>query len=176
MEHVRIDEGIERGPRPKPNQIETQARNEAGQFLTRYTPELKAQAIEKALVVLECGGRIEELADELSIPRATLYSWLIGYDVGRARTLFFDGQCAASLDDIARATQPLDLTRAREYLAGWIKVAERRDPRSYALQKAEISINTNGPVSVQILSFAVDAQQQLPQIAQITGNSDDKPM
>lgn len=134
MEYVRVDNGLKRGKRIKPNQIEAQARNQAGQFLTNYSPELKARAIEQGITALECGGRIEELADQLGIPRATMYSWLIGHDIGTARTLFFDGQCALSLAEIRAAATPLDLTRAREWLSGWIKVAERRDPRSYAQQ------------------------------------------
>lgn len=148
MDHVRIDEGIKRGPRkrervvPKPHEVETKARNEAGQFMTRYTPELRKQAMDECLLALECGARVEEVGERLNIPCSTLYSWLIGETADRARTQFFDGQSAKSLHEIAGAQSPLELTRARELLAGWVKVAERRDPKSWGI-KQEITIQDN---------------------------------
>ncbi len=168
MDHVRIDEGMKRGKRPaklKPHQLETQLRNEAGKFLTRYTPDLKAQALERALAALEIGARVEQVADEMEIPRSTMYSWLIGHDAGKARTLFFDGQAAAALADLKdpeRTPSPLDLTRAREVLSGVVKIAERRDPKAWA-QKQEITTNSSPILNIQI----VTAPQQPVEITQI---------
>jgi len=161
MEHVRIDEGIPRKQRrQKPADIERRARNEAGQFLSTYTPELKAKAIEQGLVALECGARVEEVADRLNIPRATMYSWLIGIKADKARTLFFDGQCARSLAAMEVAATPLDLTRERELLAGWVKVAERRDPKSYA-QKQEVTHNLpDGPLILIGLAPGVSSPER----------------
>ena len=135
MEHTRIDEGVKRGKKPKaakPADIERQARNEAGKFLTRYTPELRQTAIDDCKLALECGGRIDDIADKHRIPRSTLYSWLIGeQDAGRLRTQFFDGQVARSLSEIRAAEAPLDLARADRELNGWLKVAAVRDSAAY---------------------------------------------
>lgn len=145
MEHSRIDEGIKRGKRAKtkPSDLERQARNEAGKFLTNYTPELKERAMEDALMALQAGARVDEIAERHNIPRSTMYSWLIGDPRAQQfRTQFFDGQVARNLAEIRAAESPLDLARAREELAGWIKVAERRDFRSYGI-KQEVTIHDN---------------------------------
>lgn len=128
---------MKRGPRQKaskvkPSDLERQARNEAGKFLTSYTPELRQRAIDACKLALECGARIEDIADKHGIPRSTMYSWLIGeQDAGRLRTQFFDGQCARALNEIRVAPTPLDLTRADKELNGWLKVAAVRDPSNY---------------------------------------------
>lgn len=149
MEHVRIDEGVKRGKKLKPNQIETITRNKAGKFMSQYTPELKAKAIEQGLIALECGVRIEEIADKLKIPRATMYTWMLTSSADQARTAFFDGQCFAALADVGVAQTPIDLTRAREFLAGWVKIAERRDPKSWA-QKQEVRVEVVGDLQARL--------------------------
>ena len=158
--HVRIDDGVLRGKRQKvkPSDLERQARDEAGQFLARYTPELKEQAISAALVAVEAGGRVDEVAEQYQIPRSTLYSWLIGDErCAKLRTQFFDGQAARNLSEIRASATPLDLARAREELAGWIKVAERRDAKSWA-QKQEVTGKDGGPLQVQIVRFGQDIE------------------
>ena len=144
--HIRIDEGVKRGPRVKikPADLERNARDEAGKFLTVYTPELKERAITDALIALEAGARVETIADRHGVPRSTMYSWIIGDErAQKLRTQFFDGQAARNLCEIRAAPSPLDLARARHELDGWIKVAERRDPKSWA-PKQELSIEITG--------------------------------
>jgi transposase-like protein len=147
MEHTRIDEGIKRGPRKKkPSDLERQARDEAGRFLTRYTPEIREKAVQDALVALECGARVEEIAEKHQVPVSTMYSWLVGTAAGKLRTQFFDGMAMRNLTEIRTAASPLELARAREELSGWVKVAERRDPSAWA-QKQEVTHNLpNGPL------------------------------
>ena len=140
---MRIDEGVKRGPRIKPSDLERRTRDEAGQFLSRYTPELKQAAITDALTALEAGARVEDIADKHGVPRSTMYSWLIGTEAGRLRTQFFDGQCSRNLTEIRAAASPLELARAREELSGWVKVAERRDPGAYAV-KQQITVELTG--------------------------------
>ena len=139
----RIDYGVKRGKRIKPSDLERKTRDEAGKFMTLYSPELKETALTNALAALECGARVEEIADSHGIPRSTLYSWLVGDErASRLRTQFFDGQVTRNLIEIRGAKSPLDLARAREELAGWIKVAERRDYKSYG-QKQEVAITVD---------------------------------
>ena len=141
---TRIDRGIPRGKRPpkvKPSDLERRARDEAGKFLTSYTPEIKQRALEHALVAVEAGARVDDIADQHGVPRSTLYSWLIGDErTAKLRTQFFDGQAARNLVEIRHAPSPLDLARAEKELSGWIKVAERRDPKAWA-QKQELTID-----------------------------------
>ena len=158
--HLRIDEGIKRGPKVKPSDLERQARNEAGRFLTVYTPELKAKALEAALTALEAGARVEQVAHSHGIPVSTMYSWLIGDPrASSLRSQFFDGQTARNLTEIRYSESPLELARAREELSGWIKVAERRDPTAWA-QKQEISVKTE-PLSDKDVGLLEDASELL---------------
>ena len=140
--HIRIDEGVLRGPRPKrkPSDIERQARDEAGQFLTRYTPEAKQAAIDEALTALEAGGRIEAVAVKHGIPTSTMYSWMIGTAASALRTQFFDGQTTRNLIEIRHSATPLELARAREELNGWLKVAAVRDSSNYG-PKQEVTVS-----------------------------------
>ena len=139
----RIDYGVKRGKRIKPSDLERTARDEAGKFITAYSPELKEKALTNALEALECGARVEQIADSHGIPRSTLYSWLVGDErASKLRTQFFDGQVMRNMTEIRASASPLDLARAREELAGWIKVAERRDSKSYG-QKQEVQVNVD---------------------------------
>lgn len=177
--HIRIDEGIRRGKRAKiqPAALERKTRDEAGKFLTRYTPELKAQALQEALSALEGGGRVEAVAKRLQVPVSTMYSWLVGCEqAAKMRTQFFDGQVVRNLQEIRSAREPLELARAREELSGWIKVAERRDPKSYALKQEvvhsgtvtfshalqEISQRRLGPSAVQLPQSTIDITPEQP--------------
>ena len=145
----RIDYGVKRGKRIQPVDLERKARDEAGRFMTAYTPELKQKAITDALAALECGARVEEIADRHQIPRSTMYSWLVGDErASKLRTQFFDGQVTRNLTEIRSAGSPLDLARAREELTGWIKVAERRDSQNYG-QKQELTVEINHHVLVE---------------------------
>lgn len=145
----RIDYGVKRGKRIQPVDLERKARDEAGRFMTAYSPELKQTAITDALAALECGARVEEIADRHQIPRSTMYSWLVGDErASKLRTQFFDGQVTRNLTEIRSSQSPLDLARAREELSGWIKVAERRDSQNYG-QKIEQTIDVNHHVLVE---------------------------
>ena len=145
----RIDYGVKRGKRIQPVDLERKARDEAGRFMTAYSPELKQTALTDALAALECGARVEEIADRHQIPRSTMYSWLVGDErASKLRTQFFDGQVTRNLTEIRSSQSPLDLARAREELSGWIKVAERRDSQNYG-QKIEQVIDINHHVLVE---------------------------
>ena len=157
----RIDAGIKRGPRPgkltvKPSDMERKARDEAGRFLTRYTPETKAKAIEEALIALEAGGRIEEIADKHQIPTSTMYSWLIGTDASKLRTQFFDGQCVRNLTEIRSSESPLELARAREELSGWLKVAAVRDSGAYGPRLSVESKQVMDPATQELATAATE--------------------
>ena len=161
----RIDYGIKR-PRPggklarKPSDVERQARNEAGRFLTRYTPETKAKAIEEALIALEAGARVEEIADKHQIPTSTLYSWLIGTDASKLRTQFFDGQCVRNLTEIRHSESPLELARAREELSGWLKVAAVRDSGAYGPRLSVESKQVSDPATQELANAAIELLQR----------------
>jgi transposase-like protein len=122
-------------------------------------------------VALECGARVEEVAERHQVPVSTMYSWLVGTSAGKLRTQFFDGMAMRNLTEIRTAASPLELARAREELSGWVKVAERRDPSSWA-QKQEVTHNLpNGPlINIQLSGQSVvHLQQDAPQQSAQTG-------
>ena len=169
--HVRIDEGIKRGPKVKPSALERQARNRAGKFLTSYTPELRAKVLQAALIALEAGARVDDIADFYKVPSSTLYSWLIGDPRAEAlRTQFFDGQTARNLYEIRASTSPLELARAREELSGWIKVAERRDPKAWAPKQ---EVTHLGPLPVLVIHAPIVAPL-LPDLSRIVKEDEPK--
>ena len=168
----RIDYGVKRGKKVKPSDLERKARDEAGQFITAYTPELKERAITDALTALECGARVEQIADKHQIPRSTLYSWLVGDErASKLRTQFFDGQVTRNLTEIRSAASPLDLARAREELSGWIKVAERRDSQNYgAKQEVTVAVNHRYAVEAGLIESALEL------VKSIRGTQDNQPL
>jgi len=147
VDHIRIDEGVKRGPRKqriKPNQLETaerQARSIQGKFLAGYSPEVKAAALAESLEALEHGHKtVAQVAEERGIPQSTLYSWLVGSEPSKARTKFFDQLVTRAACEIRTSQDPLELARAREELSGWLKIAAVRDSREYG-PKQEVTHN-----------------------------------
>ena len=146
MEHTRIDEGVKRGPRQrkiKPADLERETRqqlksHENGRFLPAYSPTERQDAITEALNAIEYGSStVEDIADRRSIPSSTLYSWLVGSEASSARTRFYAHLITRAAMEIRSAQNPLDLTRAREEVTAWIKVAERRDAAAWG-QKQQV--------------------------------------
>ena len=171
MEHIRIDEGVKRGQKRQ------------GSPLRRSLETGLAEAIPAGLdpkTVLEAylaTPHTSKIAETFGVRRSSLTAWLRqvapddwrNVQLIRAHLKKEDGD-----EGIEDAREAFELARAREMLRSGQWDLERLDA-DYAQQKAAININADGPVTVQVVSFAVAAMHQLPQIAQETGNSDDKP-
>ena len=174
MEHVRIDEGLQRGARimPAPPVRRISAVPADNSKLADLDPK---QVIARYFH----DETTQQIAESLGVHRSALHQWLIrnceqdwrDAQVARAITALDNAK-----DGLEAAQDALSLARAREQLRGAQWELERLFSRLYGQPKAEININSDGPVTVQIVEFSTIAPHQLPQNAQITGNSDDKPI
>ena len=172
MEHQRIDEGKPRGTYQAPAQWPQRKPPIAG----KLGPDFDATPVLQRYLH---GEELATIAADYGVhPKALNYHLLKEH----IREAWRQAQVAVSLAEkqeaesvLRDAPDALSLGRAREVLRSAQWDLERLEHRLFGQQKAEININTDGPVTVQIVDFAAGAPQQLPQIAQITGNSDDKP-
>ena len=160
--HVRIDEGIKRGPRKikpaklpplklKPSDVENEQRAESrriaqddkGRIISLYTPEQRQQAVTDALQSLESGLTVADIAKLHNIAPSTLHSWLIADNRAiAARTLYYSRQIANALEKLDTAETPLELARGRELHRAWITTASVRDHAAFgAKQQLQVDVN-----------------------------------
>ena len=139
--HVRIDEGIKRGPRTKvkrsliENAAREQARNTRGMYLTKYTAEQRQAAVNDALNSLQRGETVLDVATRRGIPRSTVESWLIADNSGsEASSLFYALQIAEAIDAMRTAQDPLAHARARDIRRAWAETAAVRN-RNYMIKQ-----------------------------------------
>ena len=118
MEHVRIDEGIKRGPRKKTSDRwkRIKSRDSVGQALAVIPADLlPAQVLDRYL----SDERIADIAASYGVKRSRLNQWLLEHaeehwrkaQIARAITLKEEAQ-----EELASAADPLTLGRARERL------------------------------------------------------------
>ena len=190
-DNVRIDKGIPRGPKGmqpaelpklylKPSTVENEARelarNDKGQLVTTYSAEQRANAVDAVIDGLERGLTVSEMAQEQGISQSTLYSWVVADNRATdSRTMFYARQITKAIDMIETAPNPLELARGRELARAWHQTAAVRAPREFAPQQQQINVNAQGPVSIQVVSFANDAAQQAGDNAQEVRTIDVKP-
>lgn len=114
------------------------------------------------------GEQLADIASDLGVhPKALNYHLLREH----VREDWRKAQVAVSLADkqeaesvLRSAPDALSLARAREVLRSAQFDLERLEHRLWGQTKQEININANGPVAIQVVSFAA-ATQQLPEIA-----------
>jgi len=134
--HIRIDDGIKRGPKPK---NKSKARKPNGTFLA-IDPELKTKIIEDAIRSLQRGESTDDVGRRHGVTGRAVRAWLIGDErAEQARGYLISSQLARTMDEIKDADAPLPLARAREDFRAWSWIAERRESRLYG-QKQEITI------------------------------------
>lgn len=179
MDHVRIDEGIKRGPKgmeaaelPKlglkrsklENEARELARNNKGQLVTTYSPEQRSNAVDAVLASLEHGLTVSEIAEQQGIAQSTLYSWIVADNRATdARTMFYARQITKAIDLIETAPNPLELARGRELARAWHQTAAVRAPREFAPQQQQINVNAQGPVAIQVVNYC-DATSETPKL------------
>ena len=164
-EHVRIDEGIARGPRKKhpPKAART------GMFICQVSPERKQEIIKGALTGIAQGQNSEAIGATYGVPGRTIRYWLLNDDKAeQARKCLVDQELARCGEEIRDAQEPLPLARAREEFRYWSWIAERRDSARYGQKqeltvKAEFSIDTilDGHCSRLLDKLAAHAQPRL---------------
>lgn len=158
MDHVRIDEGIKRGPRKqriKPSQIEREvrqrARNNLGKFLPIHTKEQRQAVVADALQLLEAGLTTDDIGRKHGVTGEAVRTWLVAAkeDAADARTLFFSRIQVQLADEIQLAQDPLALARAREGFSAWHKLAQVRDPRNFG-PKQEVTHVGNPTLNINV--------------------------
>ena len=159
--HLRIDEGIKRGPRKQVDRRPKAALN--GQFLPKFTPEQKQAIIADTLKSLEAGETTEQIAARYGITGRAIRHWLLDDpQADTARRIMVNGELARTLDEMKEAKHadsPLPLACAREEFRAWSWIAERREYKLYGA-KQEISVKTE-PLSDKDVGLLEDASELL---------------
>ena len=165
--HVRIDEGVKRGPR---NQIDRRpkaanAQDRKGQIVSTISPELKATIIRECHELMATGKTPAEIAISHNVSPRTVQYWLLGDETAEAaRGQLIASELARTLDDMREPPEgtpdsPLRLARAREEFRAWSWIAERRESRLYG-QKQEVSVKTES-LSERDAGLLTSAQELL---------------
>lgn len=147
MEHVRIDEGIKRGPKKKPGPKPSSPRRNNGQFLPVLPND--PQSIEKALQDYISGATLKQIADQHGVTRQAIYGWLLGELGGEQHSALVTRALTARIakgdETLDTADNPLDLQRGREQARNARLDLERRRSSLYG-QKQEV--NHTGVVTI----------------------------
>ena len=151
--HVRIDEGIKRGPRhrtapPNPTDKAT------GRFLPAVSIEQRRTILGAAIHDLRMGSTTEEIAAQHSISPRTLRHWLIADEsANEARAEFLTGKVVQCAEQIEEADGPLPLARAREAFRSWSWLAERRNSQMFG-PKQEVTVDVRVSIESSVLEDA----------------------
>lgn len=134
--HVRIDEGVKRGPR----KARTPVAARSGKYRPRIPEERKAEILEAAITGTIEGQSADEIARRYGISAGTIRYWLLNDERAReARRALIDQELVRCWESLNEATDPLALAKAREEFRYWSWLAERRDAERYS-HKQEITV------------------------------------
>lgn len=151
--HVRIDEGVKRGPRKMPQRMGIKRRDAAGRAVAVIPADLlPATVIDRYLA----DERTADIAASYGIARSRLNQWLLEHaeehwrkaQVSRAVTALDQAK-----DDLEGAQDPLSLARAREQLRGAQWELERLYSRLFGV-KQEVTHNVAVSVEHRLESSA----------------------
>ena len=141
-EHIRIDDGIKRGPKKRYKHRPPIARDDSGRFLDAIPPDLDPDHV---LQLYLNTPKTSQIAKELGIRRPTLIRWIREQrpeqwklvQVIRALTKKEDGD-----EGILEADDALMLARARELVKSAQWDLERLDSSNYG-PKQEVTLQVN---------------------------------
>ena len=166
--HVRIDEGIKRGPKKKVNRQPQAAKN--GQFVSKIPEDQRQRILSDSYLRLRGGESTDQIAASYGLSGRALRYWLLDDPkADEARRQLINGELARTLEDMRLADAPLPLARGREEFRAWSWIAERREARLYG-PKQEVThqglmpvlqINLPGSQSVTLIEAAPVAAPQL---------------
>ena len=155
-EYIRIDRGVKRGKRSPT----VRTRNDLGQYcpILPKDPEI----IRGALTDYAGGATLQQLGDRYGVDRAAIYAWTLGNLappeheelVRRALT----ARIARSDHMLETAPEPVNVTRGREMARFARMDYERLRPAIYGQSQVAVQVNANGPIQVNVVSFAAIAQ------------------
>ena len=160
--HVRIDEGLKRGPRKKAKQPKTalegpqRVLSVALRPLHQIAPEERQRIANSVLDAYINGEQVKNIAPQYGVSDVTIYALLLREhqeswkDIQTARAL---ARLERSQDEIRNSQDALSLARAREEVRSAQWELERLLNRLYAV-KQEVTVDINHHISVdQALSL-----------------------
>ena len=141
MEHVRIDEGVKRGPRKKPGPKPSSPRRANGQIAEILSND--PADIQAALQDYINGATLKEIGQRHGVTRQAVYGWLLGELGGEQHSALVTRALTARIakgdETLDSADNPLDLQRGREQARNARLDLERRRSSLYG-QKQELTI------------------------------------
>ena len=160
MEHVRIDEGIKRGPRKKTGPKPSSPRRNNGQFVPTLPND--PESISKALQDYAQGATLEQIGAQHGVTKQAVYGWLLGELGGEQHsalvTRALTARIARADGMIEEADNPLDLQRGRELSRNFRLDLERRRSNLYGNR---LSVETKQELDPASLELASAAQELL---------------
>lgn len=145
--HIRIDEGVKRGPKKQYRHTPRKRVNEAG-LLESIPPDLNPDHV---LELYLSRARTSQIAQELGVRRSTLTAWMRDQrpegwkKVQVIRALLKKESGDEGIED---ANDALSLARAREQLRSGQWDLERLDSSNYG-QKQEVAVTHDHKVTIE---------------------------
>ena len=163
MEHVRIDEGVKRGPRKKPGRKPSSPRRNNGNFLPILPND--PETIRKSLQDYADGATLEQLGQRYGVTRQAVYGWLLGELGGTEHanlvTMALTARIAKADEYLETGDNALDVTRG-ERMARFSRMDyERRRAALYG-QKQEIMHTVQPVLTINVAPVPQVALQQGP--------------
>ena len=161
MDHMRIDEGVRRGPKRKyPQRKNGLSRDEQGQFIAKLPTD--PEKIKAVLQDYADGATFDQLAKVHGVSRQAIYAWTLGNLAPDGCEALIRRSLTARIAKgdalLDNGSVPLDITRGREIARFARMDYERLRPAIYGQAQPSIQVNTQGPVQVNVVSFAASAQ------------------
>ena len=149
-QHVRIDEGMKRGPRKKPGPKPSSPRRNNGQFIPTLPND--PESIRKALEDYCSGATLKQIGQMHGVTRQAVYGWLLGELGGQTHsdlvTRALTARIAKGDETLDTADNPLDLQRGREQARNARLDLERRRSSLYgAKQEVAVTVDHNANIS-----------------------------
>jgi hypothetical protein len=133
MAHLRIDDGVKRGPRKKVDRQPKAAKT--GQYMSCVPAERRKAIVQDSYLALVAGETTDQIAARHGIPGRTLRHWLLDDpEAHDARRILINGELTRTLEEMREAknaSSPLPLACAREEFRAWSWIAERRESKLY---------------------------------------------
>ena len=156
--HIRIDEGIKRGPRKKTGPKPSSPRRNNGQFVELLPND--PESISKAIQDYAAGATLEQLAQQHGVTKQAVYSWLLGELGGEQHstlvTRALTARIARADGIIETADNPLDLSRGRELARNFRLDLERRRSNLYGNRLAVESKQVMDPATQELATAATE--------------------
>ena len=169
----RIDRGLKRGPRQKPGPKPSSPRRKNGQFIEKLPND--PESIKRAITAYQSGATLQAIGQHYGVSKQAIYGWLLGGMADAEHqhlvTQALTSRIASADEQLENASNPLDLSRAREMSRNYREDYARRRPHLYG-QKQEMKISMDGDLADAIR----EARERMQNTIDVTpqSNNDEK--